>query len=359
MKRVLCFIENLGSGGAERQLSGLSVMLRQQNYEVEVAYYVKKEFYLPFLKENGIECRFLNEANRPHTRIIAIRRYIKQWKPDIVITYSESPGVIACLFKILGFSFRLIVSERNTTQQLNRREKIKFFFYRWADVIVPNSESQANFITKNFPELTKKVTVITNYVDTDKFSPSQEPITKHDVLKMVCVGRLMPQKNLPRFIEAIAKVLRDGYRIHVDWYGQDLEDDYSKEVHNEIVKSGIGESFIFHSPSDRIQEKYRDADVFCLPSLYEGFPNTLCEAMSCGKPVLCSHVCDNPNIVAEGVNGLMFDPLNINDIAETIKKYINMPDEMKCNMGKMSRKIAVKKFSQESFIQKYINILGE
>lgn len=359
MKRILLVIENLGSGGAERQLTGLAVMLKQRGYEVEVAYYIKKEFYLPFLLENEVKVKYLSEAANPHTRLFAISRYIKNWNPDTIITFSESLGMIASLLKFLGLKYRLIVSERNTTQQLNRREKIKFFFYRWADVIVPNSQSQATFITNHFSKLTRKVKVITNFVDTDKFSPSHEPITKHDVLKMVCVGRLMPQKNLPRFIEAIAKVLRDGYKVYVDWYGQDLEDVYSKEVHNEIVKSGIGESFIFHSPSDRIQEKYRDADVFCLPSLYEGFPNTLCEAMSCGKPVLCSHVCDNPNIVAEGKNGLTFDPLSSDNIADTIEKYISLPEMTRYDMGRLSREIAVNMFSQESFIQKYINILEE
>lgn len=359
MKRILLVIENLGSGGAERQLTGLAVMLKQHGYEVEVAYYIKKEFYLPFLLGNDVKVKFLSEAANPRTRLFAISRYIKSWNPDTIITYSESLGMIASLLKFLGLKYRLIVSERNTTQQLNSREKIKFFFYRWADVIAPNSQSQANFIAKHFPKLTKKVKVITNFVDTEKFSPSQEPITKHDVLKMVCVGRLMPQKNIPRFIDAIGKVIKDGYKIQVDWYGQDLEDGYSKEVHNEIIKSGIGDSFIFHQPSEKIQEEYRAADVFCLPSLYEGFPNTLCEAMSCGKPVLCSRVCDNPNIVIEGENGLMFDPLSVDDIAETIEKYIGLSDMLKYDMGRLSREIALKMFSQESFIQKYINILKE
>lgn len=356
---ILLLIESLGSGGAERQLTGLAVMLKQHGYEVEVAYYIKKEFYLSFLIENEVKVKYLSEAAIPRTRLFAISRYIRSWNPDTIITYSESLGVIASLLKFLGLKYRLIVSERNTTQQLNSREKIKFFFYRWADVIVPNSQSQANFIANNFPKLTRKVKVITNFVDIEKFSPSQEPITKQDVLKMVCVGRLMPQKNLTRFIEAVSKVLRDGYKIFVDWYGQDLEDDYSKELHNEIIKSGIGESFIFHQPSDKIQEEYRAADVFCLPSLYEGFPNTLCEAMSCGKPVLCSRVCDNPNIVIEGENGLMFDPFSTDDIAKTIENYISLSDKLKYDMGRLSREIAVKMFSQESFIKKYINILGE
>ena len=80
--------------------------------------------------------------------------------------------------------------------------------------------------------------------------------------------------------------------------------------------------------------------------------------MSCGKPVLCSRVCDNPNIVVEGGNGLMFDPFDINDIAETIEKYICLPDKLRYDMGKLSREIAVKMFSRENFIKKYIDILG-
>lgn len=357
MKRIMCFIENLGSGGAERQLTGLAAMLQKEGYDVEVVYYVQREFYVPFLDEQGVKHNFLREATNPKTRFFALRKYLHRQNPDIVISYSASSSMITCLLKFLGSRFRLIVSERNTTQQLSKREKIKFFFYRWADVIVPNSHSQANFIASHFPKLTGKVKVITNFVDTEKFSPSQEPISKHD-LKMICVGRLMPQKNLPRFIEAIAKVKQDGYNVYVDWYGQDFEDDYSRVVHNGIIESGIGEKFKFHQPSDTIQEEYRVADVFCLPSLYEGFPNTLCEAMSCGKPVLCSRVCDNPNIVVEGGNGLMFDPFDINDIAETIEKYICLPDKLRYDMGKLSREIAVKMFSRENFIKKYIDILG-
>ena len=62
MKRILCIIENLGSGGAERQITGLAVMLKQAGYQVEVWYYVKKEFYLSFLSENGVVCRYLEDA---------------------------------------------------------------------------------------------------------------------------------------------------------------------------------------------------------------------------------------------------------------------------------------------------------
>jgi glycosyltransferase involved in cell wall biosynthesis len=358
MKRILCLIENLGSGGAERQLTGLAVMLKQQGYEVEVWYYVKKEFYLPYLQDNGVVGRYLPEANNPRNRFFVLKKYIKRYHPDIVISYSASTSMIACVLKRLGAKYKLIVSERNTTQKLTRSEKIRFFCYRWADVIVPNSHSQAKFINDHFPELSSKVKVITNFVDAEKFKPFDKPILEHDGTRMICVGRLMPQKNLPRFIEAISKIVKDGYKLRVNWFGQDLKDAYSVECYKAIQEHHLEQDFVFYAPSSNIQEEYQKADVFCLPSLYEGFPNVLCEAMSCGKPVLCSRVCDNPNIVQEGENSLLFDPLNIDDMVAAIEHYIDLPLEKKNDMGKKSREIAVELFSKEKFIADYCEILN-
>jgi len=357
MKRIICLIENLGSGGAERQLTGLAVMLKQQGCQVEVCYYVKKEFYLLYLQENGVNSCFLKEATNLQKRFFALRKHIKAFNPDTVISFSASPSMITCLLKLLGAQFNLIVSERNTTQQIGKMEKLRFFLYRWANHIVPNSRSQAAFIDKHFHNLSSKVRVITNFVDTEKFSPASEALPEHEVTKMVCVGRLMPQKNIPHFIEAIDKVINDGYKIHVDWFGQDLKDAYSEECHNAIKIYHLENVFDFRAPSSNIQDEYRSADVFCLPSLYEGFPNVLCEAMSCGRPVLCSRVCDNPNIVKEGENGLLFNPYDSTDMAKVIEQYLCFSQMKKQEMARKSREIAVGLFSKDSFINHYLNII--
>lgn len=358
MSHILCLIENLGSGGAERQLTGLAVMLKQQGYEVEVWYYVKKEFYLPYLQVHGVGGKYLPDAASANKRYFALRKHIMAYDPDTIISYSASTSMIACVLKRLGAKFRLIVSERNTTQKINRSVKLRFFCYRWVDVIVPNSYSQAKFIDDHFPDLSGKVKVITNFVDTEKFKPSDEPIPQYEETHMVCVGRLMPQKNQPRFIEAVGKIVASGYKLHVDWFGLDLNDAYSEECHKAIIDNCLVQNFIFHAPSSDIQEAYQKADVFCLPSLYEGFPNVLCEAMSCGKPVLCSRVCDNPMIVKECENGLLFDPLNVDDMVVTIKRYLDLPQEKKYEMGKRSREIGLELFSKDRFIVNYCEILN-
>lgn len=357
MKKVLCIIESLGSGGAERQIAHLAVQLVNSAYDVEVAYYRKLEFYLSYLKENHVKASFLVAARNPKVRFFALWRYIRETKPDVIISYSATPSMITCLLKFLGGRFKLVVSERSTTQQLGSREKLKFFLYKWADYIVPNSQSQGNFIKQYFPKLVQKTCVIHNYIDTEKFKPSPVSHLEHEGTRMICVGRMMAPKNVIRFIHAINKVLADGYKIHVDWFGKDLKDAYSKEVNAALLNLRLGDSFVFHEASPNIQDEYIRADVFCLPSIYEGFPNVLCEAMSCAIPVICSNVCDNPYIVTEKENGLLFNPLDIDDIATAIEHFIDLPKEQKNKMAKTNRETALRMFSGRKFIDSYLRII--
>jgi glycosyltransferase involved in cell wall biosynthesis len=357
MQRILCLIESLGSGGAERQLSGLAVLLKRRGYEVEVWYYDKREFYLPYLQENNVIGRFLPDATDPRVRFFSLRKHIKAYKPDTIISYSDSPNMITCMLKRLGARYQLFVSERCSIQIIKKRTKFKFFTYRWSDCIIPNSYSQKKFIDKYFPELSNKVVVITNFVNTNRFSPSDVPASVNKEIKMICVGRISEQKNILSFIDAIGSVIRDGYQIKVDWYGQDFGDGYREECNKKIKDNNLENVFVFNSPCPNIQEKYRGADVFCLPSIFEGFPNVLCEAMSCGMPVLCSNVCDNPDIVDDTKNGYLFDPFDVGNMVFAIERFLDLPQEDKERMGKKSREIALEMFAEEAFIEKYIRLL--
>lgn len=356
-KHILCLIENIGPSGAERQITNLAVQLRKLGHEVEVAYYVKKEFYLPFLMENDVKGCYMPEAANPRKRFFALMKHIKATRPDTVISYSASPSMITCVLKLFGAQFNLIVSERNTTQRLDKREKTKFFFYRWANHIVPNSQSQGNFIAGHYPTLTPKVKVITNFVDMDLFVPSEHKAYDHEGINILCVGRLAAQKNIPRFIEAIGMLKNKGLHFRVNWYGQDFKNDYSEKCYALVKEKGLEDVLFFHPQTSAIIQKYQESDVLCLPSLYEGFPNVLCEAMCCGLPVVCSRVSDVPQIMEDGVNGFIFDPLNVDDMTEKMEKMITLTMEERNQMGVRSREIAVSKFSSDVFIHKYLELV--
>ena len=119
------------------------------------------------------------------------------------------------------------------------------------------------------------------------------------------------------------------------------------------------DSVEFLDATHEISKAYQNCDVFCLPSLFEGYPNVVCEAMSCGKPIVASRVSDVPYIVEEGVNGFLFDPLNEDDIYNKLLKICSMSREQLEQMGRNNREYAIENFSKESFINKYRKIIDE
>ena len=355
MKKILCLIDGLGSGGAQRQLVGLSALLKSKEYDVSLMWYHKISFFQPFLEEQGVRCIHLLPQKR-FLKCLSIYQAIKREKPDIVIAYLGGPCIISCLLKIAGVKYKLIVSERNTTQCPNIREKIRFALYRFADAIVPNSYSQMRFLQSQYPYLANKITPITNFVDIGKYKPTV-PWTRGKTFNILIVGRINPQKNVLCFMYAVAELKNKGVGVHFDWYGGKHDLDYHEKVNSLYKSLDISDMLAFYEPVQHIEQYYSQADAFCLPSLYEGFPNVICEAMSSGLPILCSNVCDNPDIVKDGYNGLLFDPNNYIDIADKITTLYNMEEDSLLEMRFKSRKIAIEKFKADVFVNKYLDLI--
>lgn len=359
MKKILCLIDTLGlGGGAERQMAGLAGLLHLKGKDVIVATYHRHNTDDFLEHKYGIRSKYLDVKPNPWSKFYMVLKYIKKNKFDVVIAYKNGPTMICCMLKILGIKFKLIVSERNTTQKLNRREKIKFFLYKWADYIVPNSNTQASFIQEHFPYIFNKVNVITNFTDLSYFKPSDICLQKRN-LNILVTARIAKQKNVLGFMSSIKKLKDKGINVKIDWYGSVYagQEQYGELVKREYEKLGIEDIFSFHHATSQILEAYQKCDIFCLPSFYEGFPNVICEAMSCGKPILCSNVCDNPYIVQDGVNGLFFNPLDENDMVDKIIKMVSLSKEERDEMGRRSRVIAESLLSEEVFVKKYIKLI--
>lgn len=359
MKKILCLIDGLGSGGAERQMTGLSVMLKQRGDQVDlVAYHPEKDFYVSLAKQGGIEPIFLTVGSSQWSKVKVVRRFIKQRGGyDCVIAYKPGPNAIGCILKIIGLRFKLIVSERIADSEIGRKG-ILFKLYRFADYVVPNSYAQGEFLSSHFSWMTKKIVPITNFTDTDYFTPVET--TVHSPLQVLTVARVAKQKNVLRYLEAISLLrMRGVENVHFDWYGkvERGQDEYAQTCYARVKELGLEEVIEFHPATPNILEQYQHCDVFCLPSLFEGFPNVLCEAMSCGKPVLCGNVCDNARIVSDGENGFMFDPTEVSDIADKMQMILSKSQEEFLQFGEKSRKIAEVLLSKDAFIEKYIGLI--
>lgn len=356
MKKILLITENLGSGGAERQLCGLASMLTKAGFPCRLITYVENQFYEPYLRQHGVDYQFIPELWNKKTRVFKVAKYVRQYKPDVVISFLPSVNKTMCLAKLF-FKAKLVVSERNNNTCITRGDKIQFNLYRMADAIVPNSNSQGKFICDNFPFLSKKVHPIINFVDINRFTPSETPV-RNEKLRIVTVARYTQQKNVLTYLKAIRMVKEMGLNVHFDWYGDKKHNAaYFAEIEKEYQLLDIADYLTLHNPNQKIEEEYRKADMFCLPSLYEGYPNVVAEAMSCGLPILCSNVYENPYIVEDGVNGFLFDPKKPEAIADAIKKMVGLSYENRLEMGKRNRQLCLKRNTEKAFLKSYVELI--
>lgn len=355
-KRIICFIDSLGSGGAQRQLVGLAIMLKQKGYDVKVCYYHDFPFYTGLLDSNNVTHELIPGAANSLQRVAIIKRYFKQEAPDWVIAYQETPSLIASLIKMLGCKIQLIVSERNTSQKITYREHLRFFLYRWADFIVPNSYSQETILKKYKPKLSAKIKVITNFIDLNRFEYHYHK--RHDIPKILVVGRVWPQKNTINFIKS-AKILRErGVSFSIKWYGlTESVTQYAETCKRLIEEYDLKDVLELLPKTNDIAMKYSENDFFCLPSLYEGTPNVIGEAMASGLPVACGKVCDNHIYVKNGVNGVLFNPLEVDSIADGLQSMLEVSEDEYDSYCKQSRCLAEELFAPEKFFEKYESLI--
>ncbi len=353
-KKILLLIDSLNSGGAQRQLVGLAKLLMDRGHLIRVVTYINLPFYKPFLDENGVENVCIPGYGNSIIKYLKVYRSLKieieNYQPDIVIAYLRVPCIFSSLLHRRNKSFKLIVSERNTTQKLDFLEKLKFWSYKWADVIVPNSHSQESFLSKYYPNYSGKIVTITNFVNTNFFAPLGN-LQVNETIILLSVGRVMEQKNILRYLNVLKKLKTDGIRFMARWYG-DITDAYFLRCNEMIQQLRLQDVFEFCEKTRDVVPVYRSADVFCLPSVYEGFPNVLCEAMSCGLPVAVSNVCDNPEII-DSSGGVLFNPLDEEDMYSKLKQILTLSTDNLKEMGHANRVKAVKMFSETHFVDKY------
>lgn len=365
MKRILLFIDSLNSGGAQRQLVNLARLLNERDYKVKVITYYNFPFFKDILINNNIEYKNFAPTRFKICRILLLRNVIREYKPEIIISYLDTPNIIAIISSLYKKNWKLIVSERSITQVLDFRSKIKFFLYRFADYIIVNSQSQLDFLKCNFSYLKSKLVLISNSLDLRLFNIKSNKEFNGKALEIGVLASFHIYKNANGLVHAISIMLAEGYDIKVAWYGNKFLNNKYKSGYNnnylnvqkEVEKLGIEEKFLFCDPIKDVISFYHRIDAFCLPSFYEGFPNVIAEAIACGKPILASNVGDIPLMVKNGLNGFLFNPHSNESIVEAIKNFCMLDPEEIRQMGKESRYIATRLLSEDNFIEKYIDVI--
>lgn len=356
MKKILLVAESLASGGAERQLVYLSVLLKRSGYDVTVLTYLDINFYKENLDREGVPNQLYAPATNKCLRFYRLARYINQQSPDIVISFLPGPNAALCLAKALRlFTAPLVVSERSYTCVWSIKKKLIFSLYRFADAVIANSKAESDNIKMHNKCLVDKTSYIPNCVDVQTFLPMERE--ENEMPQFIVVARLKDYKNVKGLIATAHRLYKEGEKFGITWYGYSYGDGFLDEMKTLVREKGLDKVVRFVEPSNQIHRIYPKADALCLPSFFEGYPNVVIEAMSCQLPILCSNVCENPNIVIDGVNGFLFDPHDVNDMVNAFKRFLSLSSLQRKEMGLINRKRIMENNQEKVFLNRYIKLI--
>lgn len=166
--------------------------------------------------------------------------------------------------------------------------------------------------------LNARVELIPNGVDTGRFVPVDGARPRGGERRVLYVGRLSPEKNLPALVRAAA-ILRGRVPVRLVLVGAgSLE----SALRAEAAAAGVVVECPGVVDQRRLPALYAGADAFVLASFTEGHPKVLLEAMSAGVPVVASDCAGNRSLVADGRTGLLFDPARPDELAERLGRVL-------------------------------------
>lgn len=225
---------------------------------------------------------------------------------------------------------------------------------RSARAVVANSPGLKEMSEKADPV---GVHMIPNGVDTAFFVPSAQPRPRNPQPRLLFVGRFQAQKNLTWMLEQLAEIRRSaGLSFGLDLVGDGpLRPALSARV-SELKLSDVVQ---FHGWKDRSELRafYQAADLVINPSLYEGMPNVVLEAMACGRPVLASRVPGNDSAVVDRATGWLFRLGDAAGFSDCVRTLLARP-EIGVELGIAARARAEREYPWARTAQSYLELLA-
>ncbi|RLA64068.1 MAG: hypothetical protein DRQ88_11570 [Epsilonproteobacteria bacterium] len=233
--------------------------------------------------------------------------------------------------------------------------KIKSFFEKITIFNVKyDCEISVDSTILKYKNTNTNIKIIPNGVDVSPFD-SVDVSTSGQLIKILYVGRLHPQKGLKYLIAAAKKVIHKyPCRFHIVGSG-DLEEDLKAQIN----RAGLSKYFIFHGELCGVDliTQYKSAHLFVLPSIYEGQPLTLLEAWAAKLPVVVTDVGGNGEIIREGVNGYLVEPKNPEKLSEAIIKALE--NERLKGVGEAGYNLVKKEYGWDKLAERVYRIYEE
>lgn len=349
--KTMHFITELDTGGAQKALARLLARLDRRRFDpAVVCLYNGDKAMAQEIRALGIPVTDLGmTAKWRWDAMWRLYRVLRRERPTILHTWlfhANLPG------RVLGRLARvpiIICSERTMAMESEWRYRLNRWTIGLVDRVTAVSANVRHFCISHIGLPAEKLIVIYNGIELlEKPLASRQEVRAElalppDTLAIGAVGRLDLVKGVNFLVQALSQV--DGGHLAVIGDG-------TERAALEALADSLGMADRVHWAGHRrdVPRLLPAFDLFVQPSLHEGLPNTVLEAMAAGLPVIATAVGGTPEVVLDGVTGLLVPPRDPHALAEAITRLLDLPD-LRRRMGQAGRKRVERHFSIEETVR--------
>ena len=346
---------------------GLMKALQESGYKIIAI--APRDSYTQRLEDEGFiyyEINMNNKGTNPFEDFILTYNFYKLYKeikPDILLHYTIKPNIYGSLAaRILNIPVISNITGLGTVfLNSSLSSKIAQWLYKISlqnnSVFFQNRDDLRLFLENRIVKEDRIGLVPGSGINIEHFKSSKHKKSKSKKVTFLMVSRLIKDKGVQEYIEAIRTVRNSPYGNFCSFklLGS-LYLNNPTAISQEELNSWIDEGLIeYLGHSDLVKEEIDKVDCVVLPSYREGLSRVLLEAASMAKPIITTDVPGCRDIVEDGINGYLVKAKDSAELSDAIKRILLLSQEERESMGELGRKRVVNNFSEESVIKLYLS----
>ncbi len=349
-------------GGAERQIVDLCSQYIKLGQPVTVFLFHRNEL-ASRIESLGITPVILDGHKYSFSNASNLASEIKSNKIDVMHAHGYR-AMITCAMARKKAEFRIVKTEHGLPEKSGNSlfKDFRTTFNHKLDLWATNSAADAvcyvtDDILQRYNQIHKSMNRLVTYngispIDSGHYSRPDS--FRSDQRNIVIVGRVSEVKGIKYAIQAVADyTMPDNTVLHIVGEGPLLD------LHKALAeKLGVAEKIIFHGFQRNALDFIAHADVLLMPSLHEGLPYTLLEAMSLGTPVVVSEVGGMAEIIDNNITGLLISSNNSHAIAEACSKVLG-DEQVARILSKNAEKLQREKFTLDQMAESYLKVYSD